>query len=316
MFPILNNSIKNGYDKVVNNKTITTFLAWSKSKSFAWANGNTIHGILSFINQEIKKDNITTRANSVAFSLFLAIFPFIIFLFTLLPYLPFTEDYTNLINTSSRNLLPNSAHEYLMTIIKDLTQIKRGGLLSLGFLFALYFSSNGIMSLMTGFDKSYREYFKKRSIIYKRAIALFLTLLLGVLFVGSIGLFVVGKEFFIKVDQAVMHEHDDTIFNLIISLVKISIALGMLFLGINSLFYFGPSFRKKLPFVNPGSIFSSILVLITSILFAFFINNFGKFNEIYGSIGALIVILLWLKINAFILLMGFELNAAITIFRK
>jgi membrane protein len=303
--------------KINESKISKSTLDWSKAIVLPGTGGMSFYSILNFINEEVQKDSITTRANSIAFSLFLSIFPFIIFLFTLLPYLPFTEDYTNTISENTVRVLPSNVHNYLMNVIKDLTQIKRGGLLSLGFILALYFSSNGILSLMRGFDKSYKEHFKKRSVIYKRGIALLLTVLLGIIFIGSIFLFLAGQEFFSKVDEVVHNDkNSDAIFHFFISTIKIILGLSVLFIGINTLYYFGPSFRKKPPFVNPGSILASALVLITSILFAFFINNFGRFNEIYGSIGALIVTLLWFKINAFILLMGFELNAAITMFRK
>jgi membrane protein len=260
----------------------------------------------------MKKDNITTRANSVAFSIFLAVFPSIIFLFTLLPYLPFTEDYFTAIAKSTEKLMPNNAHQYLMNIIHDVTMIKRSGLLSLGFILAMYFSSNGVLSLMNGFDKSYKETFSNRSIFYKRAIALMLTLMLTVIFVFSIALLIIGKSIFTELHDLL---HNDQVSSVLFDIIRLTTALIISYIGVNILYHFGPSLRKKLPFINPGSIVASLLLLITSIVFAYFINNFGKFNEIYGSIGALIVILLWLKINAFILLAGFELNAAIAVNR-
>ncbi len=274
--------------------------------------GIPIFDIANFLYMESKKDNLTTRANSIAFSLFLAIFPTIIFLFTLLPYLPFTEDYISAISISTEKIMPKNAHEYIMGIINDITKIRRNGLLSLGFILSMYFASNGMMSLMNGFDKSHKATFSNRSFLYKRMIALLLTALLGAIFIFSIILLIVGRSIFSEVDHFV---HNDKITGIIFEIIRLITAFLISYIGFNVVYHFGPSFRKKLPFINPGSILASVLSVITSMVFAFFINNFGKFNELYGSIGALIVILLWIKINAFILLVGFELNAAIAVNR-
>ncbi len=303
---------KNSIEKIKQHPYTSKALHWSKSNTLPGSGGIPLFDIGKFLYEETQKDNITTRANSIAYSLFLAVFPSIIFLFTLLPYLPFTEDYFTAIANSTNQLMPKSAHSYLMSIIHDVTMIKRSGLLSLGFVLAIYFSSNGVLSLMNGFDKTYKESFSNRSYIYKRAIALMLTLMLSVIFVFSIVLLIVGKSIFIEVHDLL---RNDQVSSLLFELIRILTALSISYIGVNILYHFGPSLRKKLPFINPGSIVASLLLMITSIVFAYFINNFGKFNEIYGSIGALIVILLWLKINAFILLVGFELNAAIAVNR-
>ncbi len=303
---------KNSIEKLKQHPITNKALHWSKSNTLPGSGGIPLFDIGKFLYEETQKDNLTTRANSIAFSLFLAVFPSIIFLFTLLPYLPFTEDYFTAIANSTNQLIPNNAHTYLMSIIHDVAMIKRSGLLSLGFLLAIYFSSNGVLSLMNGFDKSYKETFSNRSLLYKRGIALMLTLLLSLIFVFSIVLLIVGKSIFTEVHDLV---NNDKITSFLFEMIRIFTALSISYIGVNVLYHFGPSLRKKLPFVNPGSIVASLLLMSTSIVFANFINNFGKFNEIYGSIGALIVILLWLKINAFILLVGFELNAAIAVNR-
>ncbi|MBK8700090.1 MAG: YihY/virulence factor BrkB family protein [Saprospiraceae bacterium] len=274
--------------------------------------GIPLYRVGKFIYEESKKDNITTRSNSIAFSLFVSIFPFIIFLFTLLPYLPFTNDYTNTISTSTEKFLPKNAHDYLMVIIRDITNIKREGLLSLGFILAFYFSSDGMLTLMQGFDKTYKISFRNRKWWYKRAIALLLTILLGILLVLSITLLIMGENIFGLVSNVV---HNDLVTLVLYRIMRWLSAFVILYLGINTIYYFGPSLRKNLPFINPGSIVASTLSLLSSLLFAYFVNSFGQYNQLYGSIGALLVVLLWLKINAFILLAGFELNAAIAVNR-
>lgn len=291
---------------------IRQLVDWSKKYNLPGSGGIAIFDVMEFIYYETKKDSIVTRANSIAFSLFLSIFPFIIFLFTLLPYLPFTTDYTQMIAVSTAKVLPKNAHDYLMTIIIDITHIRRDGLLSLGFFFAMFFSSDGMLTLMQGFDKTYKASFKRRTIFHKRGIALLLTLLLGVLLLVSIVLLMMGEDFFGLVNDVV---HNDRLSSFLYALMRWLTAFALLYIGINIIYYFGPSLRKRLPFINPGSIVASLLSLLSSLVFAYFVNSFGRYNQLYGSIGALIVVLLWLKINAFILLSGFELNAAIAVKR-
>jgi len=291
---------------------VRQLIDWSKQYHFPGSGGVAVFDVVQFIYYETQKDSIVTRANSIAFSLFLSIFPFIIFLFTLLPYLPFTADYTNMISISTAKLLPKTAHDYLMNIIVDITHIRRDGLLSLGFFFALFFSSNGMLTLMHGFDKTYKASFRNRSIFLKQGIALLLTGLLGILLLLSIVLLIMGEDFFGLVQDVV---HNDKLTLILYNVIRWVSAFTMLYIGINIIYYFGPSLRKRLPFINPGCIVASLLSLLSSFLFAFFVNSFGQYNQLYGSIGALIVVLLWLKINAFILLAGFELNAAIVVNR-
>lgn len=304
--------INNFIEKLKTHKRVTDFIEWSKNHPLPISGGIAFFDIGQFIYEETKKDNLTTRSNSIAFSIFIAIFPFIIFLFTLLPYLPFTDTYFQLIDDTSRSVMPLNAHQYLMGIISDITNIKREGLLSLGFFLAVYFSSDGVLTMMQGFDKSYKASFKQRSFIYKRMVALALTFMLSTLFLISLTLVFLGKRLFTYASNFVENSY---LINIIYEFISWFLAFLILYSGIHILYSFGPSLRKKLPYINPGNIVSSILCLITSLIFAYFVNNFGQYNELYGSIGALIVILLWLKINSFILLVGFELNASIAVNR-
>lgn len=291
---------------------VQRLIAWSKANSIPGFSNIAIYDILAFVVGEVQKDNLTTRANSIAFSFLLSIFPAIIFLFTLLPYMPITGDFTQVLLNSLVNIMPKNAHDYLSNIINDITKIKRQGLLSIGFLLTLYFSSSGMLTLMAGFDKSYRASFSRRRFYYKRLIAINLTLLLGLLMVFSIFSIIVGDLIFNNINEKY---HLPFSMSLIITFFRWCITILLVYSGISIIYRFGPSLRKKLPMLNPGSVLATILSILSSILFAYFVNNFGKYNELYGSIGALIVIMVWLQINAFILLLGFELNASIAVNR-
>lgn len=264
--------------------------------------------IVRFILEESKQDRFTTRANSMAFSFFLSIFPAVIFAFTLLAYIDVANSFENNINATLSGLLPYNASQYLINMIQDITSIKRSGLLSLGFLFAFYFSSNGILTMMIGFDKSHLEGFGKRTYIEMRMISIMLTIVLFVLLVSSGILIVLGDLVSGYIDKIMPISFISTLFS---SLIRWLLAFFLVYSAITIIFKYAPSQHSRVRFWNVGSIVSTVLSLLTSLSFAFFINNFGNYNEIYGSIGALIVVLLWLKINAMILLIGFELNASI-----
>lgn len=214
----------------------------------------------------------------------------------------------NLINDTITKALPKNASGYLLSIIDDITMIKRQGLLSVGFILALYFSSSGILSLMTGFDKSHLEGYKKRSIFKDQFVALTLTLILATLVIASGILIILGDVIIYFIDSKISFIEIDTLF---LGIFRYSLAIALVYISVTFLYKYGPAVQNRVRFINAGSIIATVGSVLSSILFAFFVNNFSKYNEIYGSIGALLVLLLWLKINAFILLLGFEFNTSI-----
>ncbi len=280
----------------------------------------------------MNEDNITTRANSVAFSLFLAIFPFVIFLFTLLPILfqpsdfshflqtvlpemnglPESASYIDILREYLAGVIPNNANKYLLEIIEDIVGIKREGLLSFGFILSMFFASSGMLTIMSGFDKSYSETFKSRSYMRKRVVAVALTMLMSALFIISFFLLIIGNLILGYVSEK-LGLTNSSIW--IITVVKGIAAFVLLYIGVTIIYRYGPTLKKRIPLINPGSILATILSILTSVGFSYFVNNFGRYNELYGSIGALIVILLWLQFNAFVILVGYELNASIAVNR-
>ena len=287
-------------------------LRWAKNKSFPGFDGVPLYDALSFVYKESMKDDISTRANSMAFSFFIALFPAIIFLFSLLPLLPFSDDYAIMIQGSLENVLPQQAKIWLFSTIDDLVSIPRGGFLSLGVILTLIFSSNGILAMMRGFEKSYPNTFVERGFIKRRFVSLQITVLIFFLMVISLVLIILGKTI---LNQLINVVHIDEFARYFFSGLRWIVVVLIMYSVISSIYRYGPSTRKRFKFVSPGASIATLLVLISSIAFSFFVNNFGRYNEIYGSIGALIVILIWIQFNCFILLIGFELNASIAVNR-
>jgi membrane protein len=265
--------------------------------------------VLKLIYRELQKDDITTRANSMAFSFLLALFPLIILIFSMIPFLPNQNIqfyYDQFVGLTER-FLPDQASQYLLDIIQDLIFNQRTGLLSFSIALALYFATNGIMYMMIGFEKNYEDTFKSRNFISRRARALILTFLLGFLFIGSFLLIFFSNNLIVQIAERLNMESIGT-FLVIFKWITI---IFIIYSAISLIYRIGTNSKKKFRFFSPGTTLATILSIITSLAFSYYVNNFSNYNQVYGSLGALIITMLWMQINAFILLVGFELNASI-----
>ena len=269
--------------------------------------GLSIYDVTIFFWKGLMEGAITTRASSLAFNFFLAFFPSIIVFLTLIPYIPvigLQETLMELLNV----VLPPSTNEITFQALDDIINNTRGGLLSIGFLLALYFSTNGINSLIEAFNASYhiRE---NRPIIQQRILSLGLTLLLSFMLIIAMGLIIFGK---FVVSYLTEYKLITQYAGELILYGKWFTILLVLWLGISVLFHLGPSIKSKWKLFTPGSILATLGIIITSIGFNYYINHFSQYNKIYGSIGTLMIILIWMYFNSIILLTGFELNASIS----
>ena len=265
-----------------------------------------LYDVTIFFLKGLMEGSITTRASSLAFNFFLALFPSIIVIFTLIPYIPIVDFHSTLMDLLSL-ILPESTSNATFTTIDDIINNPRGSLLSIGFVLALFFSTNGVNSLIEAFNASYHIK-ETRSLVNQRIIALFITIILSLILITTIGLIIFGKTIVNYLIYFEIITNNAALFILYGKWITIMI---MLFLGITILFNIGPSEKRKWQLFTPGSILSTILIILTSIGFNYYINNFSDYNALYGSIGTLIIILLWMYFNSIILLTGFELNVSI-----
>ena len=269
--------------------------------------GLSIYDVTIFFWKGLVQGSITTRASSLAFNFFLAFFPSIIVFFTLIPYLPFNGIQEILMELLTV-ILPPSTNEVAFNTLEDIINNPRSKLLSIGFILTLYFSTNGVNSLIEAFNASYHIK-ENRPIIQQRLLSLALTLLLSSILIIAMGLIMFGKF-------AVGYLTDNEIITqysgeLILYGKWITILL-FLFIGISILFHLGPSIKNNWKLFSTGSTFATLGIIITSIGFNYYINHFSQYNKIYGSIGTLMIILIWMYFNSIILLTGFELNASIS----
>lgn len=265
-----------------------------------------LYDILFFFYKGVKKGAITTRASSLAFNFFLAFFPSIIVLFTLIPYIPIVNIQETLMELIS-TILPPLTNEIAFSTIDDIVNNPRSGLLSIGFILTIFFATNGVNSLIEAFNSSYHIN-ESRSIIQQRLLSFGITFLLSCILMITILLIIFSK---IVVNYLITIELVDNKSVEYILFGKWIVIIFMLFVGISITYHFGPRVKKKFKLITPGSIISTCLIIITSSFFNYYISNFAEYNKVYGSIGTLIIILLWMYFNSIILLIGFELNASI-----
>lgn len=288
-------------------RMVAWLLAYSKRVRIPGFDGLPLYDVATFFIIGIQKGALNIRASSVAFNFILAIFPAIIFLFTLLAYIPYDGFQSQLLDLM-REFLPHSTYVVVRETFEDIITQQRGGLLSITVISALFFSTNGISSLIDGFNATYHTY-RERSAIKQRLVALGIMLVLVVIVIIAIGLIIfggLGVRFLLEYGLI-----RGMVAVLALNLSRWIVVVLLLFLGVTILYVYGPARTTRWGFFSAGSTLATILIIVSSLGFRFFIENFGTYNKLYGSIGTLLVVMLWMLITSTVLLIGFELNASI-----
>jgi membrane protein len=275
--------------------------------SFPGFDGIPLYDVALFFWKSIYEGSITTRASAIAFSFFLALFPAIIFLFTLIPYIPIKNFQVELF-LLIQEFLPPDAFSAVEDTIQDILTHQRGDLLSLGFFMALIFSTNGLASMMSAFDASLHS-FKRRSWIGQRLIAVMMLFILAILLMVTISL-ITGGQFAINylVDHGILK---DTFTYYLLTFGKWVVTVALFFFAFSFLYYFAPAKKTRWRFISAGGTLATTLSIFTIIGFSYYITHFSRYNKLYGSIGTLLIVLLLFYLMSLILLLGFELNASI-----
>jgi membrane protein len=287
------------------------FIEWTKVYVLPGFSPLPVYTVLTFFFSEIQKDSLFDRASSLAYNFMLAIFPGIIFLFTLIPFLP--DGFQNELMSLISLILPDKAFDAFQSTIEDIVKIQNGKLLSVGFVLSLIFATNGVHDLMMAFNRS-SLIIESRSWLKRRLIATVLTLIISFSIIICIGAMTAG-EFALTYIKNVLHIKGNLTYYAI-QLTRWALLGILYFVTISILYRYGPANPKKWKFFSAGSWLATVLAFLTIWGFSFYINNFGSYNKLYGSIGTLIVIMIWLYLNSLILLVGFELNASIDLSQR
>lgn len=279
----------------------------AKRVSFPGFDGMPLYNVMVFFWRSIVDGALTTRASAISFSFFMALFPAIIFLFTLIPYIPI-DNFQNELFSLIKDMVPASTFSAIEETVLDILTQQRGGLLSFGFFMALIFSTNGLASMMTAFDASLHT-FERRTWLGQYLIALVLLAILSVLITAAIGLITYGQYLINYLAMNGYLKDQFTFYTLTVG--KWLVILFLFFMANSFLYYLAPAKKTKWRFISAGSTLSTFLCVLTFIGFSYYINHFGQYNKLYGSIGTLLVIMLLMYLLSLILLVGFELNASI-----
>lgn len=288
------------------------FIEWTKVMILPGFSPLPIYTVASFFFQEIGKDELINKASSLAYNFMLAIFPAIIFIFTLIPYIPIDHFQDQLMNLIAL-VLPIEAYDAVKTTLLDIVSNQNSKLLSFGFVFALIFATNGVLTLMQAFNKSSlitetRPWFKQRLVALNLTVLISFALIFG-LIIMTIGEYVFE---FLKTEL----RFKDSFWLYILNMGRWFILVVVYFVTISLLYRYGPANAKKWRFFSAGSWMATILAVLTFWGFSYYINHFGNYNKLYGSIGTLIVLMIWLYLNSLIILVGFELNASIDLSKR
>ncbi|AFK03829.1 ribonuclease BN [Emticicia oligotrophica DSM 17448] len=274
---------------------------------YLWDTTVSLYHVLKILWKKIVTFDIDQRAASVSYSFLLAVFPGVIFLFTLIPFVPI-ENLDGLIMNFLRDAMPRGIYENTSNTIQDIVSRRRSDVLSFGFFFTVFAATNGMMALMRAFNMALQVR-EKRSYLKARLIALFLTVLLIVVLISAIVVLIVGTivlDFLF--DKGILNED----FNFyLLQIIRYGGIFLIFFLGICVIYYFAPAVHKRLRFFNFGAFIASILGILVTNLFSFYLANFNSYNKLYGSIGTLIALMVWIYLVALILILGFEINISV-----
>ncbi|GGG47277.1 hypothetical protein GCM10011414_16200 [Croceivirga lutea] len=313
-------NIRHKLDKIPILKQVVAFLDKVKLPGLE---GLSLYDLLEIYILGIVRGALSSRAGSIAFSLFMALFPLLIFLLTLIPFLvPYIrleiQDFDTEFLTFLESFLPTATSDYFGDVYQQIKDQKRGGLLSSSFLVSIFLVANGVNSIFSSFEHSYhveltRNFFKQY------AYALMVGLILSILLIVAAIAFVyfefyleITSEYFGKTFGYESEKFDQTggLITRIISYVVLSYFTTAI------LYYFGTAEGKKVRFFSIGALMTTLLFMLTSYLFGIYVDKFARYNELYGALGGLLILMVFIWLNSNILLLGFELNATLHQMRK
>lgn len=281
--------------------------------------GLSLYDLLELYITGIVRGALTTRASSIAFNFFTAIFPFLLFILIIIPYIPVENFQADFLEFLESFLPPQTSDFFFKNIFENISESSsNGGLLSTVFVLSILLMANGVSAIFAGFESSYHEQLTRnvfKQYLYAMGVALILAFLL-ILTVAVFGYFeiYVIDNVFESLEKRGYANKEASIFWVVFA--KYMFFVLMVYIATATLYYFGTKEGKASRFFSVGALFTTFLIILISYIFGIYINEFSKYNELYGSIGALLILLFYLWLNSNIILLGYELNASINRLKK
>lgn len=267
--------------------------------------GFSVFDVATEFTRQVRKTSLVERASGISFNIVMAIPPTLIFVFTLIPYFPISQEFLNQMYSLIRDVIPGEKNNsVIIDFLKDFVNQPRNELLSFGLFLAIFFSSNAMMGVLRSFDKNYPG-FEKRGGFRQRRIALQLTMLVFFLIFICILLLIAQANVlrWLGVESALWR-------NIIHNSRWILIVL-LTFWIVSFIYHHGPPVTRRWPLLTPGAVFATTLMILSTALFSYWVNNFSNYNTVYGSIGTIFILMSLVYANSFAILVGFELNVAL-----
>ena len=273
--------------------------------------GLSLYDVLEMYIIGIAKGALATRAGAISYSFFMSLFPFLLFVLNLLPLVTFIDYYHDVL-PFLEDVLPSSTVGVFEKTIENIFEKERVGLLSTSFVFSMFLMANGVNSLFSGFQNSYHT--KINANYVKQYITAFCVALLLALFLFLAVIAIPLVEVYIDQNLEDFGVLPEDIIGL--QVPKYIMFTMMFYTVIAMFYYFGSPEKNSRKYFTPGATLSTILFLITTYLFGIYVENFAQYNELYGSIGAILILMLYIWLNSNILLLGYELNATLLSLKK
>lgn len=297
-------------EKIIRNNTWVRFISGETKKIFLPGfEGVSVYEVIIFFNRQVQKVGLNDRARSIAFSFLMAIPAATIFICTLIPYLPVSKKLTRQLLMLTREITPNqNTYQMVSDFLNDFLNKPRGGLLSLGLAVALFYASNAMLGLMRSFNKSLSQH-AKRNFLQNRVIAIRLTLVMIMLLIGSVIILVTQDELL----RWIFREFNirSRLMRGVFKTVRWVVIIPLFYFAIAFIYRFAPAIKEKWKMFSPGTILATGLMILVTFAFSFWVNKFGTYNKVYGSIGTIMILMIVIYINSMILLIGYELNVSI-----
>ena len=293
--------------RIKKNRLLRKFVYVLKKFKLPWLHNFSLYDLLELYVVGIIEGALTYRASSIAFSFFMALFPFTLFILNLMPYIPiegFQQDFLRFVEHG----MPPQTYDAVDSIIKDILNNSHSGLLSWGFILSILLMTNGLTAILGGFENS-RHILIKRGFVHQYLVALAMSLLLSFLLLFTVAIIVIFEVFIQKFKMQNVFTEDIPF----IQLGRFAFLILMILFTTSILFRYGTKevYHHKPKFITTGSIFTTVLIILSSYFFGIWVIRFSKYNELYGSIGTLLILMFYIWINSLVLLLGFDLNASI-----
>ncbi|MFY7988401.1 MAG: YihY/virulence factor BrkB family protein [Flavobacterium sp.] len=298
----MSEEIENKLNKIPLVKQLVSIVKSIKLKSFE---GLSLYDILELYVLGIFKGAFSYRASAIAFSFFMALFPFALFILNLIPFIPLENFQADFLEFVEEGVPPNT-YEAIEAILKDIMETSHQGLLSSGFILSILLMTNGINAILGGFEMS-AHITITRGFFKQYFISLAISLVLSMILLITVAAIVIAEVMIQKINIG-GYVADVSV----IEWSRYGFILLMILIATSILYKFGTKETSSISFISYGAVFTTVLIILSSYVFGIYVTKFAKYNELYGSIGTLLVLMFYIWINCMVLLLGFELNATIS----